>query len=436
MHYIKFATVAFSAMMTLASCEKDLLTESEVDDEETEVSGQSSKATARLNVITRGTDDDPSENTVSQGRIYVFSQAGQCVSLLSTDETSNQASANLPAGSYTLYAVGGSDLSRFVLPTKEQATPSSVITRAEGMVMDDLLFKMASVSLEDGEDISQNMVLDHKVFCIDHLEIRHVPDDVTKVEVSISPLYKSVQLDGTYVATATESYKITLAQLASSPSTWQASPNQMLFPSQGTPTIKVSFTTANGLKSYSYTASEELPANHHFTMSGTYTASQGVALTGILTASDWGEDRTITFGFDDNNTMPVAGQSFKGYRVLSVDESNHTALVRSKSIVYTAPSAGASAADWLAALTSAMATVEKPEGAIGDWRIPTYEEALIFVTDPSLYQGYDNTPAFFCLNNNALEKVWANDVHNSPVISHNTAFASTDKFRAVITIRY
>ena len=435
MNNIKFGTLAFAALVTLASCEKELLTET--DDEETEVSGQSPKATAHLSVMTRGTGTDPGQNAVNQGRVYVFNSVGQCVRLLSTDDTSNKASANLPAGTYTLYAVGSSDISRFVLPSKSKATPTSVITRVEDADMTDLLLKTASVTLESGEDINQDIVLDHKVLCIDRLEIKGVPDNVTKVEVSLSPLYKSVQLDGTYVATPTESYKIALTQSSDISSTWQASPNQMLFPSVGTPTVKVSFTTATGVKSYSYTTSEELPANHHFTISGTYTANYEVALTGILTSSDWGEDKTVTFGFDDkNNVVPVAGESFNGYKVLSVDEVHHTALVRSASVKYTAPAANASESDWLTALNTAMATVDKPEGVVGDWRIPTYDEALLFVTNPALYSGKDSTPAYFCLNDGDLERVWATNLTTTPVASHDVNYQTDVNLRAVITIGY
>ena len=343
MNYINFCALAVSAVLTFTSCEKDLLTET--DDEETEVSGQSPKATAHLNIITRGSGDSPNQNAVADGRIYIFNEAGQCVDLLTTSESSNQTSSTLPAGTYTLYALGSSDLSHFVLPTKQQASPSSVITRAENQTMCDLLQKTVSVTLENGESVTQNIVLDHKVLCIDQLDIAGVPDNVTKVEVSVSPLYKSIQLDGSYVTTATESYKIELDKPTSG-DTWQATPAQMLFPSKGTPNIKVSFTTAKGVKSYSYTASEELPANHHFTISGTYTDNSGIALTGILTASDWGVDRTITFGFDElSNRIPVAGKFFNGNYVISVDETNRTALVRSANIEYVAPAANSSKSD-------------------------------------------------------------------------------------------
>lgn len=435
MNYINFCALAVSAVLTFTSCEKDLLTETY--DEETEVSGQSPKATAHLSIITRGSGDSPNQNAVADGRIYIFNEAGQCVDLLTTSESSNQTSSTLPAGTYTLYALGSSDLSHFVLPTKQQASPSSVITRAENQTMCDLLQKTVSVTLENGESVTQNIVLDHKVLCIDLLEIAGVPDNVTKVEVSVSPLYKSIQLDGSYVTTATESYKIELDKPASG-DTWQATPAQMLFPSKGTPNIKVSFTTAKGVKSYSYTASEELPANHHFTISGTYTDNSGIALTGILTASDWGEDRTITFGFDElSNRIPVAGKSFNGNYVISVDETNRTALVRSANIEYVAPAANSSKSDWLSALNTAMAAVTKPANAVDNWRIPTYEEASVFVTDPSLYNaGTDTTPAYFCLNGNALKWIQTQQLNTTPVVNTGDTFVSTIKFRAVITITY
>jgi hypothetical protein len=210
----------------------------------------------------------------------------------------------------------------------------------------------------------------------------------------------------------------------------------MLFPSKGTPNIKVSFTTAKGVKSYSYTASEELPANHHFTISGTYTDNSGIALTGILTASDWGEDRTITFGFDElSNRIPVAGRSFNGNYVISVDETNRTALVRSANIEYVAPAANSSKNDWLSALNTAMAAATKPANAVDNWRIPTYEEASVFVTDPSLYNA-DYSSAYFCLNGNALKWIQAQHLNTTPVVNTGDTFASTIKFRAVITITY
>lgn len=420
----------------MTSCEKDL--SSEAGEEETEVLGQSPEASAHLNIITRGSGDDPDENEVSEGRIYIFNSSDQCVALLQTNDVTYQASADLAPGTYTLYAVGGSDLSRFVLPTKQQATPSSVITRVDGMVMDNLMLKTATVTITEGESVTQTIALDHKVLYINQLEVHDVPDDVTKVEVTLSPLYKSIQLDGTYVTTDTESYKIALTQSSTTPTTWQASPHQALFPSKGTPTIKVTFTSPSGVKSYSYTLSEELPANHHFAISGTYSNSNnGIAFTGLLTSSDWGEDRTITFGFDEgHHDIPVAGQSFKNHLVLSVDESTHTALVRSKVISYTAPTGNATETAWLTALNTAMSAFEKPEGAIGNWRIPTLAEVEIFATNPALTTNGNRSNAYFCMNGNVLEFAFGSHLDTTPVLEHSENYDSTVRLRAVINISY
>ena len=435
MNHIRFCALLLSAGLVMTSCEKDL--SSEAGEEETEVLGQSPEASAHLNIITRGSGDDPDENEVSEGRIYIFNSSDQCVALLQTNDVTYQASADLVPGTYTLYAVGGPDLSRFVLPTKQQATPSSVITRVDGMVMDNLMLKTATVTITEGESVTQTIALDHKVLYVNQLDVHDVPDDVTKVEVTLSPLYKSIQLDGTYVATDTESYKIALTQSSTTPTTWQASPHQALFPSKGTPTIKVTFTSPSGVKSYSYTLSEELPANHHFAISGTYSNSNnGIAFTGLLTSSDWGEDRTITFGFDEgHHDIPVAGQSFKNHLVLSVDESTHTALVRSKVISYTAPTGNATETAWLTALNTAMSAFEKPEGAIGNWRIPTLAEVEIFATNPALNNGNSSSP-FFCMNGNVLEFAFGSHLDTTPVLEHSENYDSTVRLRAVINITY
>jgi hypothetical protein len=298
------------------------------------------------------------------------------------------------------------------------------------------MLKSATVTLDEGESLRQTMTLDHMVLNIKQIDITKVPDNVTKVELTLSPLYSSIQLVGTYPTEATESYKITLTKAANS-NTWSATPNQYLFPSKGTPTIKVSFTTAEGTKSYSYTASESLPANHHFTLSGTYTANEGVSLTGVLLASDWGEDITVTFGFDEeNHQIPVAGQTFNGYYVISVDETNHTALLLEKlKVEFEVPTETTQEA-WLAAFNTALAGVEKPVGASGDWRLPTLAEATIFTSDASLYPNKTKSSVYFCMNGETLNWVQTTGLPSSPQTNNGTSVNSTMYLRPVITITY
>lgn len=396
-HFIFLSLILFA----FSSCEKAVL-EDEIPSEPLTV------GTASLTVSTRGGN---TESPVTQGNIYIFNQAGNCVELLTTSETSNSATAQLPAGTYTLYAVGSCDLSRFELPTKATAQATSVITRKEGEVMEDLLLKSANVTLEDGESINQTIALEHKVICVNQVEIKKVPSDITKVEVTLSPLYQSIRLNGTYPDSPTESYKITLTKQDDG-TTWLSTPQQMLFPSKGTPTIKVSFTTSQGdVRGYSYTASEELPANHHFTISGSYTAEQGISITGILTAAEWGDDCEITFDFDNGNMSvynPVAGQFCNGYYVVSVDrQARKVVLLAKEKLAYTAPDEATNSTAWRQALTAPMASLAKPTGINGNWRLPTLEEVSIFSKDSQVNAFTNNaSPVYFCEDEDVLMWGW------------------------------
>ena len=406
---VSCVVIVLCTVLTFSSCGKVL-----IDDEEMppSVIADQEYGSARLNIVTHA-ESDSDGNVIGEGRIYIFNSSGKCIQLLSTDETTNQATALLSAGSYTLYAVGGGDLSRFSLPKQNEATPTSVIKCIEGMVMDDILMASANVDLEDGETVSQNMALEHKVLCVDEIEIREVPLPATKVEVSISPLYSSVQLDGTYPSSFTESYKIALTKQDDG-KTWKALPHQMLLPSKGKPTIKVSITTDEGVMGYSYNATEELPANHHFTIIGTYKAAQGVSLTGILTDSGWGEDRVISFDIGDESQFisnPVEGQFANGYYVVTVNESNRSAVLLSQTQVdYEAPSAGATSDMWKQAFVAPMAALEKPFCvSCGNWRLPTKAEAEKFIVDPSAiyYATSGSSITIYCLDGNTL--CWINN---------------------------
>ena len=60
-------------MMTIVSCEKELLLDNSEND------GQTSLVTSRLSITTRAVDDDGQLQAVKQGRVYVFNAQNQCV---------------------------------------------------------------------------------------------------------------------------------------------------------------------------------------------------------------------------------------------------------------------------------------------------------------------------------------------------------------------
>lgn len=425
------------AMMLLTACEKTVLPENE-----NPTGGIGLTAgTAKLNLSARASGDIENEE-ITEGRVYVFNQEGSCVQVLTMNEENQQFSAQLPAGQYTLYVVGGDDLTRFALPSREEATPTSVITRLQGKVMDDLMMASAVVNLAEGEDLNQNIELQHKVICLDDIEIRQVPETATKVEVTFSPLYSAICLNGSFPDTPTESYTITLTKQADG-TTWKATPDQMLFPSKGQPTVKVTISSSSNVLAYSYTG-EILEANHHFSIVGTYQVPQGVSLSGILIVGDWGGNQAIHFDMDESDmevVPPTAGAFYGDYYVVSADATHRTAVLLAKEkLDYTAPEKSTKSEDWLAALADPMAELEKPAGATGNWRLPTLAEVGVFSKDEQIVtfgETSGNTVNFYCLNNNVLEWAYTHKEDNSYELKHGTSgFVARVQLRPVIDIMY
>lgn len=393
----KFLLLA-CATIVLSACEKAVLPEDDLLSEEME----STIHSAKLNIVASA-EDEAGEGTLNEGKVFLFNHEDKCVQLLTMNEENHRIEAQIPAGQYTLYAIGGDDLTRFELPSQEEATPTSVITRLSGKMMTDLMMATAYLDVEEGETLNQNISLTHVVFCLDEIELREMPSGVTSVEVTLAPLYSAVQLDGSYEETPTESYKVALEKQTDG-TTWKTENQQMLFPSKGKPTIKVSMITTTGSMSYSFTSAEELEPNHHFDIVGTYKATQGVSLSGIMTDGGWGEDRTINFDIDEKDVeveLPVAGQFYQNYYVVSVDEAQRRAVLLAKEdLTYTAPAEGAASSVWQASFVAPMAALAKPAGAAGNWRLPTLDEVDIFARDTqvvSFNQSTGDTMNFYCL---------------------------------------
>jgi hypothetical protein len=346
--------------------------------------------------------------------------------MLTIGEESNSATANLAAGTYHVYAVGSDDLSRYSLPSQEEASATSAVTLQQGKVLGDLLLSPeASVTLTDGETRQLNLSLERMVFCVSTVTIKKVPADVTKVEVALEPLYNSVLLNGTY-PNETTSYRVTLAEDANESGTWQAAPLQMQYPSKGKPTITVYFTRSNGVKSYSYTASEQLEANHHLTIEGTYSEPLGVTLQGIVSGTEWGEDKTIVFSFDESSATgqtgnegngqgneqggeqggssdtPVVGQTYKGCYVVAVDGNTATLLSPTEKTRFT------NSSNIPQEIETALASWPNVDGVTGTWRLPTLDEAKVFLLQFNLLNSQNASYSYSVTDKGVLKRFTVN----------------------------
>lgn len=433
----KFLLLA-CATIVLSACEKAVLPEDDLLSEETETTIHS----AKLNIVASAADE-AGEGTLNEGKVFLFNSEGKCVQLLTMNEEDHRIEVQIPAGQYTLYAIGGDDLTRFDLPSQDEATPTSVITRLSGKIMTDLMMATAYLDVAEGETLNQNISLTHVVFCLDEIELREMPAEVTSVEVTLAPLYSAVQLDGSYEETPTESYKVALEKQADG-TTWKTENQQMLFPSKGKPTIKVSVITTTGSMSYSFTSAEELEPNHHFDIVGTFKATQGVSLSGIMTDGGWGEDRTINFDIDEKDVDEVkfvAGQFFQDYYVVSVDEAQRRAVLLAKEdLTYTAQVEGAASSAWLASFVKPMAALAKPAGATGNWRLPTLGEVDIFARDTqvvSFNQSSGDTMNFYCLDEEELCWAFIHRGDNGTELKWGTSgFIERIRLRPVIEVAF
>lgn len=403
--------------------------------------------TCTLNIVTRNggngtTDgDEGSTPTISEGRIYVMSGT-RCVGMIALSEGATATTLTLPAGSYEVYAVGGNDLARFTLPTEEEATTTSTIDVKTNSVMDDLLTQTATVTLSDGETRQLNMTLERRVLRIDEVTVKQVPEEVTAVELMVEPTYSTMTLAGEY-GTGTKAVKIALTEATEG--TWQVTQaQQYAYPTKGKPTITVRFTTANGVKSYSYEATEAWPANHKVSIVGTYTQPRGVSLSGTLTGTEWGEDITVSFDFDETNTTgttdnndeptetPAVGTLYKGCYVVAAEGKNITVVSNTEkrdfnNVYYNKQD------EALSTLNTALSTWNEEDGIEGNWRIPTKEEVNIFLSDADYITITGNTiKRYYCMDGEELKGVAAGSNHN--VSDVTTDISSVFYLRPVMDI--
>ena len=402
------------------------------------------------------------EGEAPLANVYLFNAKNTLVRTIQTDAagsyTTASASVKLSADTYTLCALNTSDLAHFQIP--DNPTPTSVITKAIGRAGGGLQMATASTTLSDGASDEVNMTLQRKVLKLSTISISQVPSDVTGVSVSISPFYSGIQFNGTYVETSPFACSFNLVA-STTTGLWELAPEQFVFPSKGIPTITITFARDNNEATvYTYTADEALTANNKYNISGTYTEPLGVTLAGTVALQPWPTDPTpVNFDFDEQNASnntptnpstdpttdpseaPVTGQIYKGCYVVSVDESNHTAVLLSptEEYNYKTKMGNNGYSDWQTCAKAELKNWPSIEGVIGTWRLPTYVEVEKFAQFPGVIDVSRATDGFvlFCSQWTYARIKYNTNTNAIKVSSPNTTTLSdTDTLRPVIDITY
>lgn len=385
-YFVNFVA-AMCGVMCLGSCAQEVFNE------------EMSESATSLTVRTRSEDGQGAEVKYPV-RLYVFDSGDVCKAVQTIEDATGSLTARLPVGAYSVYALGGADESRYVLPTQENASKSSVIALQSGQGHGDLMAGQSSVTLSEDGSNSLTIGLERKVMLIKSVTIKDVPVEAGNVSVKISKIYQSMLLNGEYQG---ENGECTIALTKQDDgTTWKTtSETNYQLPSVGKPTITVTIDN----DSYSNTCSQELPANHKVSIEGTYKAATpttptDVALTGTVTGATWGEDKPVTFDFGPDDTgattppanLPEVGSIYNGCYVLSVSGNQATLLsAKEEDKIITS---GANE-------NTIKTTIDEKlsnwtiEGISSEWRLPTkFEMDLIYEARNTLGIGGGKTFIF------------------------------------------
>ena len=250
-----------------------------------------------LNVITRSGDNDAELSYPIN--LYVFNSSSECIAvqtLSTSDETISF--QGLLAGTYSVYAIGGAEDTRYTLPSQSEATTTSLISLQEGKTHEDLMAGHNTVVIGHDETNQLTLSLSRMVSMLKTIEVKMIPDDVSAVSISITPLREAIQLNGEGSG-ETGVFTLDLTE-QSDGRTWKNTQSEYMLPSVGNATITIKMTREDGVRSYSYTCAEPLLANYKINIDATYTGST-FNMTGTLTGATWAGERTITFEFDEEN---------------------------------------------------------------------------------------------------------------------------------------
>lgn len=326
-----------SVLALLVSCEKAYILDEEADSDAS-LNGQ---MLLRTSAKVSGNADE-TDYVSYPVKVYVMNSDAKCVSLSQISSSDEELSIGLKAGTYDVYAVSGTD--NYDMPTAANASKSSVIAPKTGFGHGDLMTAYNSVVMAQGEENHVTLQMQRRVMQVESIAISNIPEDVTAVQLTLSPLYKSLQLNGDYTG-GTTSHTFDLVKQSNG--VWKNSESEYLLEAQDNITLKVSLTREDGVTSYSYACEESLSANYKINITGTFVSEEDIALSGTIQGTDWAGTVDITFDLDEasisqpgttepeepeeNEVLyggaPAVGTLYKGCFVLRATNSENSTTV-------------------------------------------------------------------------------------------------------------
>lgn len=346
------------------------------------------KEVRQVFIETRMTGED---TPVYPIRVFAFRASdGRLAGEQTLADADEPLSIGLPEGAYNLFVIAG--VNGYVLSEKIEKADQK-ITLENGFTQTGALMHGCSyVNLQE-DDITVSIQMNYQV-CELSCTLQDVPEDVQQVELTVSPVYKSLTLNGEFSDGGGS------ATIPASPTdqtgVWQI-PSAYLWGTAGSQTVlSVKMTgKESGTQVVSSTLKRAFEPSVPYLLSGS--SREGVYITGELEFNGWepiveipfyyGEDETggTEVGEDEFSVdeFPAPKSVWNNYIVAGVTElDEQVAELLLISRVQWAQVSSASGADPEMA-TRVAATYT--EGDLTDWRIPTKEEAeqlLVAYEDP------------------------------------------------------
>ena len=348
--------------------------------------------TSKLKITTRAEEDD---TPLKDALLYIFNTEGTCTKIIPADKLDGTKAISEKPGTYKLIAIGGDDLTNYNLPNQDNATENSTITLNEGKKLNDLLIGTSNTDLEEASTTKMTMTLNRAVTCIKHVTIEELPTDITETEMTIGPVYTQVKLNGEYTD-ETKNISLSLTK-NNTTGDWEYTGDSIVsLPSKGNPTIKITLTTPEVVKEYSYETSKPLRKNYYSQFGLNYKKGVVSFMTAKMNAQQWEGTDTIGFTFTEDNltrvdslktgerkdTIPKQGGSYDKYLVVSVDSAARTAVLLRR--------AGETGVYNDSIMYVREHQINRPANAlINYWRLPTLSEMTWVLENAELLKESD-----------------------------------------------
>lgn len=329
--YKKIMSLALAAM-TLFGCEKIEVGEGDMSD----AGNQNTSHLNALTVKTRGVvtfDDGESSSTGKISYpvyIYAFDSKNRCVDMKEISGEDTPIEFSLIRGAYNIFAIGTDAGGHYTVPSRDYCTIATAVSLKSGYDHADLMSSTASVVVEEGESNTLTMQMERKVLRVDDISMSGIPDDVTEVSVTISPLGENLLLNGEL--SGKNGYKSVSLAKDDEAEAWTNEESIYLLASGSKATVKVALTYDDGhTDAYTYTSEETLEKNYIVNISGVFKAKE-IILSGTLKGVDWAGTKNISFLMKEVNgsteTIPAVGTIYNGCYVLRhYKEGQNTTVV-------------------------------------------------------------------------------------------------------------